>query len=248
VARKTLTAAAACALLAATASAASAAPTARLSARLTPERLGAATTMSFGFQIEFGNGPPALLHSVDLHFPANLGFATSGLGVASCEPQALETLGASACPADSIMGSGSALVEIPIGPEVVRETTELTLAAAPSSDGYLHILIGAIGLEPVLAQVVLQTVLQPGRLHIEIPPIPSLPGAPDVAVVRLQATVGGNLHYTERVHGRTVSYRPAGITLPGSCPPGGFRFAAAFTFIAAGSATGHAAVACPRRR
>lgn len=221
------------------------AATAKMSAAFTPEHLGAPTTLSFGFQIHKLDGPPALLRGVDLRFPADLGFATSGLGVASCSPEALQQDGTAACPANSIIGSGSALVEIPIGPVVLRETASLALVAGPSADGYLHILIAATGLRPVAARVVLSTVLLPGRLHIDVPPIPSLPEAPDIALVRLSAVIGGHLRYVEHVGGRTIAYRPAGIRLPNSCPQGGFRFGARFSFVSQGAATGHATVPCP---
>jgi hypothetical protein len=233
-----------CACLPATAIAA----TAKMSAAFIPERLGAPTTVSFGFRINDTDGTPALLRGVDVSFPADLGFATSGLGVASCSPEALQEDGAAACPANSIMGSGSAVVEIPIGPVVLRETASLALVAGPSADGYLHILIAATGRTPVAARVVLSTVLLPGRLHIDVPPIPSLPEGPDVAVVRLSAVIGGDLRYLENVGGRTIVYRPAGIRLPNTCPRGGFRFGARFRFVSPGAATGHATVPCPRRR
>jgi hypothetical protein len=219
-----------------------------MSAAFTPEQLGAPTTVSFGFQISERHGLLALLRGVDLSFPADLGFATSGLGVASCSPEVLQEDGAAACPANSIMGSGTALVEIPIGPEVVREAASLALVAGPSVDGYLHILIAATGRTPVAARVVLSTVLLPGRLHIDVPPIPSLPEAPDVAVVRLSAVIGGRLRYVENVGGRTIAYRPAGIRLPNTCPRGGFRFGARFSFVSPGTAAGHVTVPCPRPR
>jgi hypothetical protein len=145
------------------------------------------------------------------------------------------------------MGSGSAVVEIPIGPEIVRETAQLALIAGPSQDGYVQILISATGESPVAARIVLSTQLEPGDLQIAVPPIPSLPEAPYVAVVRMHFTIGGNLTYYERVHGRNVAYRPVGIGLPRSCPRGGFPFASSFAFLDGGHADARTAVACPGR-
>ena len=226
---------------------ADAAQSSRIFARFTPEHLGAATTMTFAFAISAPAGAPAALDEVRVGYPRNLGFATSGLGVAACLPATLETLGAEACPANSKMGTGSAEVEIPIGPEIVTEHVTIEVFAGPSPDGYLHILAYVSGKYPILAQVVLAGVLLPGHLSIVIPPIPSLPAGPYVAVTHMSLTLGGHLVYYERRGSRTVAYRPPGVGLPRSCPHGGFAFAANFRFIDGSRSAARAAVPCPRR-
>jgi hypothetical protein len=223
--------------------------TAKINARLTPERLGAATTVSLGFKLPASNGhAPVPLNSMQLAYPANLGLATSGLGVASCAPAELEASGVEACPANSRMGSGSAVVELPLQIETVKENVSLEMFAAPSTDGYLHVLVYASGVYPVYAQVVLSGVLMRGRLNIVVPPIPSFPEAPDIVLTQMQLTLGGHLTYYERVGGKLVAYHPAGVGLPSSCPSGGFAFGATFVFSGGGQASAHTAVACPRRR
>lgn len=219
---------------------------ATMRAAFNPERLGAATTVSLSFRIA-GGGVPTLLTGVDLRYPSNLGFATSGLGLASCSPEALQASGPAACPANSRMGSGSALVEIPIGPEVVKETAQVALFAGPSPSGYLQILVCVTGLSPVAARLVLLTELLPGRLKIPVPPIPSLPEAPYVSVMQMHLTLGGRLTYYERVRGKDIAYHPPGVGLPRSCPRGGFRFASSFEFSDGGRANARTTVACPRR-
>jgi len=228
--------------------AALASPTARMSALFTPERLGAPTTVSFAFSVHDGGGAPAPLSGVSLSYPRGLGLATSDLGVMACQPSQLEMFGPDGCPADSRMGGGSAIVEIAFGPHLVRETVELTLLAGPSPDGYLHMLVYASGAFPVEADVLMTSVLLPGHLSITVPPIPSLPAAPYVALAEMHITLGGNLTYYETVRGRRIPYHPAGVGLPSSCPRGGFPFAATFAFIDGASASAHAAVACPKRR
>jgi hypothetical protein len=223
--------------------------TARLSAALQPERLGAPTAISLHLEVAASRGAvPAPLSGIDVLLPPDLGIATSGLGVASCQPVALETLGPAVCPTNSRMGSGSATVEIPIGPEVRQERVKLTLFAGPSPDGYLRILIDALGTFPVEAQIVLSSILLPGRLAITVPLVPSLPGGPDVSLVDMQATLGGNLTYLERVNGRTAAYRPRGIGLPARCPRHGFAFGAVFSFVDGGRIPVRTAVACPAKR
>jgi hypothetical protein len=229
-------------------SGASAAATARMSATFSPEHLGAPTTVSFGFQISQSPPDPAPLGGVELAYPRGLGLATSDLGVSACAPLQLEALGPDGCPPNSHMGNGTAIVEIAFGPHLVKESVALTLLAGPSPNGYLHLLIDARGKFPVEAAVIITAELLPGRIAITVPPIPSLPAAPYVAVTEMHLTLGGHLTYYEMLKGRRVAYHPAGIGLPSTCPRGGFRFAATFMLLDGQRARSHAAVPCPKRR
>jgi hypothetical protein len=222
---------------------------ASMRASFRPEHLGAPSTISIRLNVAGGpRGVPAPLRQVDVLLPAEMGFATSGLGVAACDPHALEVLGPDVCPANSRIGSGAAVVEIPIGPVVRQEHVRLSLFAAPSPDGYLHVLICAVGEFPVIAQIVLTSVLLPRQLQIDVPLVPSLPAAPDVSLVEMNATLGGALTYYEVVHGHVAAYHPRGVGLPPRCPRGGFKFAAGFAFLDGSRASAHTAVPCPRRR
>jgi hypothetical protein len=236
-------------LCACLASSAGAAQSATISAGLKPERLGAATTLSLGFQITSHSGEmPSPLTAMDFSYPANLGLATTGLGVAACAPARLEAHGASACPPDSIMGSGNGTVEIPESGEIIPEGASIALVAGPSRNGDLQLLIAATGISPVAARIVMPTLLAGGHLNVSVPLIPSLPEGPDIAIVRVHVTLGGNLTYYERVRGRTVAYHPTGVALPSRCPRGGFRFGASFAFLDGERASARTVVACPRRR
>lgn len=223
-------------------------PTARMTAAFTPERLGAATTISAGFELSFGERRPPVLTGVRLSYPRNLGFATSGLGLAACNPALLEENGPEACPANSQIGAGSAIVEVPIGGYLYREAVALTIFAGPSPNGYLQLLVSGVGASPVAALVVLGGELLAGRLNMTVPPIPTLPEGPYVALVAMHLTLGGHLTYYERVHGKNVAYHPAGIGLPRSCPRGGFPFAASFAFLDRRHADARTKVPCPRHR
>jgi hypothetical protein len=56
----------------------------RVEASFKPETLGAATTVSLGFQVSTNDGRlPAPLTAIAFQYPRNLGFATSGLGLDS---------------------------------------------------------------------------------------------------------------------------------------------------------------------
>lgn len=192
-----------------------------------------------------GGGIPSPLTAIDLHMPRNLGIATSGLGVATCQIGALEAHGAGICPANSRMGSGNALVRFQVGPELFAETAQIAVVAGPEENGHVRMLVSATGETPVAARILISTVLLAGQLQITVPLVPSLPEGGDIAVVAVHASLGGNLTYHERVNGKTISYRPRGITLPSSCARGGFRFSATFTFLDGTNARAQTAVACP---
>ena len=229
---------------------------ARLSATLTPEHLGQGTTIGFRLRIVVAAGKiPPPLTEVNLRYPDNLGIATSGLGLATCATATLEALGPEGCPSESVMGTGSVVAEIPIGPEIVYESAPVTIFRAPTENGQIALLLYANGASPVNAQLVLPSLLLSatapfgGRVQIGVPVVPSLPDSPDVAVVELNTTLGPlGVTYYEREHGRTIAYQPKGLQLPDSCPRGGFPFAAELSFVDGSATTAHTLVACPRSR
>jgi hypothetical protein len=236
-----------------------AAQTVRLTATLTPEHLDQGTTIGFNLRILTPGGAlPPPVTEVDLRYPQDLGIATSGLGLATCTPALLEAAGPQGCPSDSVMGIGSAVAEIPVGPETVYETAPVTIFRAPTENGQIAMVLYANGVTPVDAQILLPSLLLPattpfgGRVKIDVPLVPSLPESPDVSVVRLTTTLGPlGITYYEREHGHTVAYRPRGLQLPDSCPRGGFPFAAQLDFVGGSSASAQTLVPCPgaqRRR
>ena len=231
------------------------APTVRLSAALTPERLGAGTTIHFGFTItNEASRAPVPVRQIDLLYPANLGIATSGLGLSTCSAVTLEIQGPPGCPSNSVIGYGSGLVEVPFGPETLQETTRTTTFMAPVQNGRLGLLFYADGESPVSAQLVFPGLVLPaavpfgGDLNATLPLVPSVPEAPDASLVHLTTTLGpSHITYYEYRKGRTIPYHPRGILLPRACPNGGFRFAARFAFNDGSSASAHTAVGCPHR-
>jgi hypothetical protein len=238
----------ACACLPTTAQASQ---SARLHVTFTPNGLGAPTTLAIHVQITApANQVPSPLTTLNLRYPATLGIATSGLGIATCTQLILETLGLEGCPTDSNMGRGNVLAELPIGAKIIQETVEITILRAPEQHGHFALLLYANGGTPLSAQVTLPALLLPtpnaGNIHIDIPPVPSVPGAPNVAVTELNATLGPpELTYYERVHGKTTSYHPTGILLPDQCPRGGFPFTASLTFEDGSHTAARTTVPCP---
>jgi hypothetical protein len=220
---------------------------AKITAGFSPLRLGAPTTVKFGFQIRrVGGGLPSALTAIDFRYPRQLALGTSELGQATCGPTRLQVFGPAACPPNSIMGGGTALAKFQVSPIVSHEEAKLALVAGPSRGGYVNMLIAASGEYPVETRIVMSAILLPGHFHIAVPLVPGIPEGPDVAVVSVQATLGGRLTYYERRHGRRVAYRPTGVLLPRRCPRGGFRFSATFSFLDGTQAQAGAVVRCPR--
>jgi hypothetical protein len=226
---------------------------ARLRADLIPEHLGQGTTISFSFTIATTTGRvPSPLTGIDLLYPANLGLGTSGLGLETCAAAVLEALGPEGCPSQSRMGYGTAVVEIPFGPKIISETAFTDIFMAPLQQGHLGLLFYASGSSPVSAQIVFPGLVLPasnpfgGDLATTIPLVPTLPEAPNAAVVHLSSTIGPlHLTYYEHAHGRFLPYHPKGIVLPRTCPAGGFRFAARFSFEDGAHTRAYTTVPCP---
>ncbi len=238
----------------ATAGAAEAKQTVRLHASLSPEHLGHGTTLGFDVVIRAPRGTvPLPVVGIALRYPNDLGIGLSGLGLETCRQADLEAIGVRACPADSLMGDGSASVEIQVGPAVVHETAALAIVRAPVQNGRFALIFYADGTSPVEAQLSLPAFLLEashpfgGKVDIQLPLVPSLPESPDVALVHLHALIGpAHLTYYENAHGRRIAYRPKGIQLPKSCPRGGFPFAATLAFSDHTRSTAHDIVPCPR--
>jgi hypothetical protein len=220
-----------------------------LRASFSPYRLGGRTTIGFDFHI---NSPPGQIPSavtdINVRYPQNVGIVLSGLGVAACTAA---LLGEASCPTNSIMGGGSALAELRFGEQIVTEHARLTIARAPNEEGHIALLFYAVGPSPVDTQILSPAQLVPaaapfgGRLNIELPLVQSVPGAPDVAITQLQATIGPQgITYYEQAAGAPQGYTPRGILLPPTCPRGGFPFSAEFTFLDGSHPTARAVIPC----
>jgi hypothetical protein len=227
-----------------------------LQASFSPNRLGAPTTIGFTFHLSTleGVAPPPLT-AMSLQMPAGMNYTTTTLGLALCKPQVLQEKGPAGCPANSRLGSGSASVEVPFGTGAGHEIPEIQAVAGPSKSGNLVVLFYANGLYPVSAQLEFSGEVLPdtgrfgSQLAATVPLVTSVPGGPDVSIVRVHATIGpSHLTYYKHVHGHLVPFQPRGVAVPERCPRGGFPFAAKFTFQDATQTTATTTVPCPPRR
>jgi hypothetical protein len=229
---------------------------ASLHASFSPNRLGASTTISFSFHVSTAEGTaPPPMTALDLHLPAGMNYTTTTLGLATCTASALAERGLAGCPANSRLGHGSALVEVPFGVGVGHEVPEVQAVAGPSPNGNLVVLFYANGLYPVYAQLAFSGEVLPdtgrfgSQLSANVPLVTSVPGGPDVSIVSVQTTIGPNqLTYYRRVHGRLQPFRPRGVAVPERCPRGGFPFSAQFSFLDGTTTSATTTVACPPPR
>ncbi|HEY1457179.1 MAG TPA: hypothetical protein VGF15_01565 [Solirubrobacteraceae bacterium] len=229
---------------------------ASLYASFSPDRLGASTTISFGFRLSTTEGvAPPPLRNIALRMPAGMNYTTTTLGLALCDPASLLSGGIEGCPANSRLGYGSALVEVPFGSGEAREVPELQAVSGPSSNGNLVVLFYADGKSPISAQLVFKGEVLPAsgifgsELAAAVPPVPTVPDGPDVSILSAHTTIGpSHLTYYKHVHGKLVPFTPQGVGVPERCPHGGFPFAAQFTFQDGNHVDASARVPCPRNR
>jgi hypothetical protein len=239
---------------AASALAAPASEQATLRASFTPDRLGASTTIAFGFHLQTTEGlAPPPLTGIVLHMPAGMNYTLTTLGLATCEPAVLQVKGVDGCSPNSRLGSGNALVEVPFGTGSGHEIPEVqAVSGPPTPSGNQVVLFYANGQAPVSAQLVFAGEILPdagpfgSQLATNVPLIPSVPGGPDVSVVEVNSTIGpSGLTYYKHVHGRLQPFHPLGIGVPERCPRGGFPFSASFSFMDGSQASASTTVPCP---
>ncbi len=234
---------------------AQAAETASLVVSFSPYKLGKETTINIHVKIANSDGGvPGPVTSFDTRMPPRLELVGSTLGLAVCQPSALLAGGLEGCSPNARLGTGSAQVEVPFGLETVGENASVEALMGPPNGENLGVLLYAEGQTPVYAQSVFPGELLVGSgalgesLNTTVPVTPTLPGAPDASVSSMQLSLGPkHLTYYKTVHGKTVGYRPTGVSLPTRCPAGGFLFQTELTFQDGTYLKVPSRVACPKR-
>jgi hypothetical protein len=219
-------------------------------------RLGTSTSMRIDLRVR-SDLPPVT--EFRLLTPSHIDLASSRLGASACRRPAADitrVLGPivhDPCPANSLMGTGSATANLMIErDEGIPGAGLIELhAGAPIQD------------KPGL--VVIVNTFNPARLQltyagylyvpppsfgvglaIMVPPIPRPPFGAPVALSSLHLVVGAKaLTYYTRVRGRRVAYHPGGIPLPARCPASRFRFRVLVRFTDGTRRTVDSTVPCP---
>jgi hypothetical protein len=225
-----------------------------LEAGFTPEKLGAPTTIDFGFRVSSSvpGAIPSPVIGVDLYLPAEMGLATSTLGLAVCQPQRLLEFGLKGCPANARVGFGRAVGELRAEGEVVMEAANVQALLGPNVNQHEQVLFYVEGEAPVSAELVFPGELLPssspafsGHLKTSVPIVTAWSEGPDISVTRFSSSLGPRgLTYYRHVHGFVVPFRPRGISVPARCPAGGFSFRADLTFLDGSRVSASRAVPC----
>jgi hypothetical protein len=220
------------------------------SARLTPDRLGAATNLSAETTITSEEGTPSPVSSVVAYLPAGLKVHVQG--IATCERAKLETDGVSGCPTSSRVGFGGGVGVVQVGRELVKEAYTLDFFLAPSEDGHLAVLIYVDAVSPVPVQLVLlgKEIAAPAPygfgISVQVPPVSTLPGAANAAVESNYISIGStNVAYYETKHGKRKLVHIKGLTAPRTCSGRGFPFALTMSFADGTTSTASSTDPCP---
>jgi hypothetical protein len=225
--------------------------TVRLTAKFSPNKLGASTSvlMNTNFGTTTGAVPSPVI-SVNISLPQGVGLGNTTLGEAVCELSVLEERGASGCPPNSMMGFGNATVTLPIGPEPVEDSATVSIFMGKPVNHHTALLFYANSTHPVSDQVVFPGELvesdRHGHILTTIPLTPTIAGAPDASVVHMKTSLGPeHLTYYTYIHGKRHAYQPIGMAEPESCPHGGFRFSATYQFQDGSTVTATSVAPCP---
>jgi hypothetical protein len=239
----------ACLILAAVAWAAE---TLTVHASFDPDRLGAATniTATGEFHRAEAAGVPSPVSKVVVYLPAGLEIDVHGAG--TCMPTTLLADGPRACPADSRIGFGGGTGALELAKEVIQEPYTLDLFLGSKESGHLTVLAFVDAVSPVSFELVVDAkeIRAPSPyglgFAVEVPPIPTLPGASNASLENVFLTAGdNNVAYYERVHGKRQLVHVRGIVTPKSCPSGGFPYEALVSFEDGSSLTSTGTIACP---
>ena len=83
-----------------------------------------------------------------------MGFASSSLGLESCQPELLARAGPEGCPADSHIGFGTALAEVP-AQSTIEEHASVTVLLGPYDGEDMTVLFFVEGKWPANREIIL---------------------------------------------------------------------------------------------
>lgn len=214
-----------------------------LAPSLSPNRLHAKGALTVTINLSGGElGVPPPMRKASLKLPFGLGLSIPSLR--SCSAARLEARGARGCPARSKIGSGQAVMEARVGSQLIVEHIALGIFLG-SLEGFQPTFeVLGEGVTPLQKRVVLNGTVIPDHapygeeLVMNIPAVPTLPLEPDASITTLTLTVGTTTHRLAR--GANT------IVVPGSCPIGGFSFAAEFLYADGSTGSALATSPCPQ--
>jgi hypothetical protein len=218
----------------------------------TPDRLGAATNLSIAAAFaSSADVPSAPVARLTLYAPAGLRVQARGAG--ACTEAILEQRGPAGCPAGSRVGFGGGVAVLALHSQIVREPFTLDFFFAPREHGRLTLLAYASAIAPVAAELVVVAREIPAPkpyglgFSVQVPAVSTIPGAEYVSVESAFASIGASdVAYFKTVHGRRTLVHVKGLTVPRSCPPGGFPTRGTVDFADGATFTVNPSIPCPR--
>ena len=224
---------------------------AAIHANFTPNRLGAATNLSATaiFTSNTGTLPPPITR-LTAYVPAGMRIDTRG--ASTCAAQELQQKGTNGCPVASRAGFGGGVALLQLGSEIIHEQFTIDIFLAPSQDGHLTFLAYLTATDPASIELVLTAKEIPAPkpygfgFSVEVPPIPTIPGASDASIESAFFTFGAtNVAYYETVRGKRKLVHIKGLIEPKSCPRGGFPLKTTVDFADSSTTTAATTIPCP---
>jgi hypothetical protein len=220
-------------------------------ASFAPDRLGVSTNLSLAADFASGTGrAPSPVTKFTLLAPAGIGVDTHGVG--TCAPAALERRGPDACPPDSRAGFGGGVGVLELPSETIRVPYTLDFFFAAKQSGELRLLVYVDAAAPAGVELVLvaRQIAAPKPygfgITVEVPPVSTFPGLPNASIESVFVTVGSpDVAYYEPVHGHERLVRVRGVSVPRSCPSGGFPVQGMASFADGATLTTDPTIPCP---
>jgi len=219
-----------------------------LTSSFSPDRLGARGALTFSIRYADGEpdvvspmgttSVPSAVRKLVVRFPAGM-----GLEIPSLRGCTVARLRARGCPAASRVGGGHALTEVHAGTQILSERISLSAFVGPLRNGQPTLEVLAEGFTPLGERLVFTGEMLFDRapygeeLVLRLPPIPTLPEAPDASPVLFSLTLG--------VSSRRRSRSANTVIVPSRCPLGGFPFASESTYADGSTGSAVSTALCP---
>jgi len=218
----------------------------------TPDRLGAAANLSITASFaSSADVPPSPISEITLYGPAGLGIQARDAG--TCTEVVLERQGPAGCPADSRVGFGGGVALLAFPGQLVREPFTLDFFFASSERGRLRLLAYVNGSSPVGASLVVVAKEIPTPkpyglgFSVQVPQVSTIPGVAYASIESAFASLGASdVAYFKTILGRRTLVHIKGLTVPRTCPSGGFPTRATVEFSDGTILTVNPTIPCPR--
>jgi hypothetical protein len=228
-------------------SAASAATQVQISPKFTNNKAGQGTSVAFGVKIKNDDGsiPPPSSRTV-VHLPKGMKVNYKPFLRTICSKATIDENGPEACPKASRVGpQAKAHADAILGGTHIHEPATVDPFAGGLNNGHPLLELYADGRSPISVQITIEGELLSDsgkysqKLDVAIPPIPTTPGAADASIVDFLVTVGATTKYK----GKKVAL----VTVPKSCPKGGFNWGGDFSFVDGTTVSATAKTPCPKK-